>query len=43
MGHNIPFLTLLILLPAVGAGVLGLLGFDRSLHKELVYALALLV
>ncbi len=42
MHHTVPFLTLLVLLPAIGAGVLGLLGFDRSLHKELVYALALI-
>ena len=40
MTHSIPFLTLLILLPAIGAAALGLLGFDRSLHRELVYALA---
>ena len=43
MSHSIPFLTLLILLPAIGAVGLGLLAFDRSLHKEVVYALALLV
>jgi NADH-quinone oxidoreductase subunit M len=43
MSHSIPFLTLLILLPAIGAVALGLLAFDRSLHKEVVYALALIV
>jgi len=42
MSHSIPFLTLLILLPAIGAAALGLLSFDRSLHKEVVYALALI-
>ncbi len=41
--HDFPFLTLLVLLPAIGAAVLGLLGFDRSLKKELTYALALIV
>ncbi len=43
MTHSVPFLTLLVLLPAVGAGVLGLLGFDRTLHREIIYALALIV
>jgi NADH-quinone oxidoreductase subunit M len=43
MGHSVPFLTLLVLLPAAGAAVLGLLGFDRRLPKEIPYALALLV
>jgi NADH-quinone oxidoreductase subunit M len=41
--HDFPFLTLLVVLPAIGAAVLGLLGFDRSLKKELTYALALIV
>ncbi len=43
MTHSVPFLTLLILLPGAGALALGLLGLDRNLHKELVYALALIV
>ena len=43
MTHSLPFLTLLILLPGAGALALGLLGLDRNLHKELVYALALVV
>ncbi|HEY6427034.1 MAG TPA: NADH-quinone oxidoreductase subunit M, partial [Acidimicrobiales bacterium] len=43
MGHILPFLTILILLPAAGALVLGLLGLDRRLHREVSYALALLV
>jgi NADH-quinone oxidoreductase subunit M len=42
MGHSIPFLTLLILLPAIGAAALGLLGFDKSLPRELPYVLALI-
>ena len=41
--HSVPFLTLLVLLPAAGAVVLGLLAFDKRLHKEFVYALALIV
>jgi len=41
--HSLPFLTLLVLLPAAGAIVLGLLTFDKRLHKEFVYALALVV
>jgi NADH-quinone oxidoreductase subunit M len=41
--HSVPFLTLLVLLPAAGALALGLLGFDRRLHPELTYALALIV
>jgi NADH-quinone oxidoreductase subunit M len=43
MRHILPFLTIVILLPAAGALVLGLLGLDRRLHKEFSYALALLV
>ncbi|HWF17028.1 MAG TPA: NADH-quinone oxidoreductase subunit M [Acidimicrobiales bacterium] len=42
MRHEVPFLTLLILIPAVAAAVLGLLGLDRRLHREITYALALL-
>ena len=41
--HSLPFLTLLVLLPAAGAVVLGLLAFDKRLHKEFVYTLALVV
>jgi NADH-quinone oxidoreductase subunit M len=42
MRHEVPFLTLLILIPAIAAAVLGLLGLDRRMHRELTYALALL-
>ncbi|HWD56605.1 MAG TPA: NADH-quinone oxidoreductase subunit M [Acidimicrobiales bacterium] len=42
MRHEVPFLTLLILIPAIAAAVLGLLGLDRRLHREVTYALALL-
>jgi NADH-quinone oxidoreductase subunit M len=42
MSHSVPFLTLLILIPAIGALALGLLGLDRRLHREVSYALALL-
>jgi NADH-quinone oxidoreductase subunit M len=41
--HTVPFLTVLVLLPAAGAAGLALLGLDRRLHRELVYALALIV
>jgi NADH-quinone oxidoreductase subunit M len=41
--HTVPFLTLLVLLPAAGALALGLLGLLKDLHKEAVYALALIV
>jgi NADH-quinone oxidoreductase subunit M len=40
--HEVPFLTLLVLVPAIGAALLGLLGLDKSFKKELVYALALI-
>jgi NADH-quinone oxidoreductase subunit M len=43
MSHSVPFLTLLIVLPAAGAAALGLLGLDRKLPKELADALALVV
>ena len=43
MSHNVPFLTLLIVLPAAGAAALALLGLDRRLPKELADTLALLV
>jgi NADH-quinone oxidoreductase subunit M len=43
MSHDVPFLTLLILIPAVGGGALALLGFDRNLPKQLADALAILV
>jgi NADH-quinone oxidoreductase subunit M len=42
MTHTVPFLTLLILLPAVGAALLGLLGLDRSLPREASYVVALI-
>ncbi|HUE08811.1 MAG TPA: NADH-quinone oxidoreductase subunit M [Acidimicrobiales bacterium] len=42
MRHIVPYLTLLVLLPAIGAAVLGLLGLDRRLPREVPYALALL-
>ena len=42
MTHTVPFLTLLVLVPAVGAGVLGLLGLDRTLPREIPYALAVI-
>ena len=42
MTHTVPFLTLLILLPAIGAAALGLLGLDRRLHREVSYTLALI-
>ena len=32
--HTVPFLTLLILLPAAGALALGLLGFDKDPHRD---------
>jgi len=40
--HTVPFLTLLILLPAIGAGLLALLGFDRRLPREVPYVIALI-
>ena len=43
MTHSVPFLTLLILLPAAGALGLALLGFDRRFNKELADALGILV
>ena len=43
MTHSVPFLTLLILLPAIGAAALGLLGLDRTLHREIPYVVALIV
>ena len=42
MSHTFPFLTLLILLPAIGAAVLALLGLDRRLPREVPYALAVI-
>jgi NADH-quinone oxidoreductase subunit M len=41
--HSVPFLTLLILLPAVGGITLAVPGLTRQLHKDFVEALALLV
>ena len=43
MTHTVPFLTLLVLLPAVGAAALGLLGLDRRLPREAPYVVALIV
>jgi len=43
VSHSIPFLTLLILLPATGAVVMALLGLDNRLSRDLTNALALLV
>jgi NADH-quinone oxidoreductase subunit M len=43
MTHSVPFLTLLIVVPAVGGTALALLGFDRRLPKEMADALALIV
>jgi NADH-quinone oxidoreductase subunit M len=43
VSHSVPFLTLLILLPAAGGLVLALLGFDRRLSKDLCDALGILV
>jgi NADH-quinone oxidoreductase subunit M len=42
MNHTVPFLTLLILLPTIGAAALALLGLDRRLPREIPYALALI-
>ena len=42
MSHTVPFLTLLILLPAIGAAVLALVGLDRRLPREVPYALAVI-
>jgi NADH-quinone oxidoreductase subunit M len=41
--HSVPFLTLIVLLPAVGALALGLLGLDRKFPRDLAFAIALLV
>ncbi len=41
MHHTVPFLTLLILVPAAGAGVLALLGLDRRLPREVPFIVAL--
>jgi NADH-quinone oxidoreductase subunit M len=43
VSHSVPFLTLLILLPAAGGLVLALLGLDRRISKELCEALAIVV
>jgi NADH-quinone oxidoreductase subunit M len=42
MTHTVPYLTLLVLIPAIGAAVLAVLGLDRRLHREIPYALALI-
>ena len=41
MHHTVPFLTLLIVLPAIGAGLLAVLGLDRRLPREVPYVIAL--
>ena len=41
MSHTVPFLTLLILLPAIAAAMIAVLGLDRRLPREVPYALAL--
>jgi NADH-quinone oxidoreductase subunit M len=43
MTHSVPFLTLLILLPAVGAAALALLGLDHRISRDLCNALGILV
>jgi NADH-quinone oxidoreductase subunit M len=43
MSHSVPFLTLLILLPAAGALVLALLGFDHRISKDLTTAIGIIV
>ncbi len=43
MSHSVPFLTLLILLPAAGGLVLALLGLDKGISKDLCHAIAILV
>ena len=43
MTHSVPFLTLLILLPAVGRGRARPARPGPRLHRELAYALALIV
>ena len=40
--HSVPFLTLLILLPAIGAAALGLLSLVKSLQREVPYVVALI-
>jgi NADH-quinone oxidoreductase subunit M len=39
--HTVPFLTLLIILPAAGATALGLLSLDRSISKDLIDGVAI--
>jgi NADH-quinone oxidoreductase subunit M len=41
MTHTLPFLTLLVILPAVGALVLALLGADRRLSNDLTNAIGI--
>jgi NADH-quinone oxidoreductase subunit M len=43
MTHSVPFLTLLILLPAAGGVVLALLGLDKGISKDLCHAIGILV
>jgi len=43
MSHTVPFLTLLVLLPGVGALVLGLLGLTRNVSRDLTDAIAIIV
>ena len=42
VSHSVPFLTLLVIVPAVGGTALALLGLDRRLPKELCDWLAVL-
>jgi NADH-quinone oxidoreductase subunit M len=43
MSHTVPFLTLLVLLPGVGALALGLLGLSRNVSRDLTDAIAIIV
>jgi NADH-quinone oxidoreductase subunit M len=43
MNHGLPFLTLLILLPAAGGLALALLGLDKTISRDLCHAIAVLV
>ncbi|HEY1830425.1 MAG TPA: NADH-quinone oxidoreductase subunit M [Acidimicrobiales bacterium] len=41
--HTVPFLTLLVILPAAGAVALGLLGFYKDLNRDVSDAIAIVV
>jgi NADH-quinone oxidoreductase subunit M len=41
--HTLPFLTLLVILPAVGAAALGLLGLYKGLNRDFSDAIAIIV